>query len=85
MYITSSLTVSYVHSHEKRYMCGAISLMSNMWIYVQQYIHPQIEDLENQKLFLIFTQCNLIGFLEKPCFNYHWKPYKLSIALYSFI
>ena len=56
MYITSSLTVSYVHSHEKRYMCGAISLMSNMWIYVQQYIHPQIEDLENQKLFLIFTQ-----------------------------
>ena len=26
---------SYVRSHEKRYGCEAISLMSNMWIYLQ--------------------------------------------------
>ena len=26
----------YVHSHEKRYVSEAISLLSNVWIYLQQ-------------------------------------------------
>ena len=42
--------ILFVHSHEKRYMGGAISLMSNTWIYVQLQIHQQIEDLKDRNI-----------------------------------
>ena len=53
--------------------------------YVDLCANQQIEDLKDRKVFLIFTKCNYKGFLEKPCFNYQSKSYKLSMALHSFV